>query len=36
LCLIDPKLAQLAHDPTHRDSLVDVAGYAACLGEIAP
>ena len=35
LCLIDLKLARLAHDPAHLDSMVDVAGYAACLREVA-
>ena len=34
LCLIDLKLARLANDPQHRDSLIDVAGYAACLAEV--
>jgi hypothetical protein len=34
LCMIDLKLARLAHDPTHRDSLVDVIGYAALLPEV--
>ena len=34
LCLIDLKLARLAHDPTHGDSVIDVAGYAACLEEV--
>jgi len=34
LCLIDLKLARLAHDPAHLDSLVDVAGYAAVLKEV--
>lgn len=34
LCLIDLKLARLAHDPQHRDSLLDVAGYAAVLDEV--
>jgi hypothetical protein len=34
LCLIDLKLARLAHDPAHLDSLRDVAGYAAVLREI--
>jgi hypothetical protein len=34
LCLIDLKLARLAHDPGHRDSIVDVAGYAAVLREV--
>ena len=34
LCMIDLKLARLAHDPTHRDSIVDVIGYAALLPEV--
>jgi len=34
LCLIDLKLARLVHDPAHLDSIVDVAGYAACLHEV--
>ena len=34
LCLIDLKLARLSHEPTHLDSIVDVAGYAACLREV--
>ena len=34
LCLIDLKLARLAHDPTHLDSIVDIAGYAAVLREV--
>lgn len=34
LCLIDLKLARLAHDPTHLDSVLDVAGYAAVLREV--
>jgi hypothetical protein len=34
LCLIDLKLARLIHDPSHLDSIVDVAGYAACLREM--
>ena len=34
LCLIDLKLARLSHDPAHLDSIVDVAGYAACLREV--
>jgi hypothetical protein len=33
LCLLDLKLARLAHDPAHFDSLVDAAGYAACMAE---
>lgn len=34
LCMIDLKLARLAHDPCHTDSLVDVIGYAALLREV--
>ncbi len=34
LCLLDVKLARLAQDPAHLDSIVDVAGYAACLREV--
>ena len=34
LCLLDLKLARLAHDPTHEDSAVDVCGYAALLREM--
>ena len=34
LCLIDLKLARLVRDPTHLDSIVDVAGYAALLREV--
>jgi hypothetical protein len=34
LCLIDLKLARLARDPRHLDSVVDVAGYAAVLREV--
>ena len=34
LCLIDLKLARLAHDPGHLDSMVDIAGYAAVLREV--
>lgn len=35
LCLIDLKLARLVRDPKHLDSMVDVAGYAAMLREVA-
>jgi hypothetical protein len=35
LCLIDLKLARLGHDPSHADSILDVAGYAAVLKEVA-
>ena len=34
LCLIDLKLARLAHNPTHHDSIADVIGYAALMPEI--
>ena len=34
LCLIDLKLARLAHNPTHNDSIADVIGYAALLPEV--
>ena len=34
VCLMDLKMARLAHDPRHLDSLVDVLGYGACLREI--
>ncbi len=34
LCLLDLKLARLAHDPSHEDSVVDVCGYAALLRQI--
>ena len=36
LCLIDLKLARLAANPGHLDSMVDVAGYAAVLREVSP
>jgi hypothetical protein len=36
LCLIDLKLARLAHQPSHLDSMVDIAGYAAVLREVSP
>ena len=34
LCLIDLKLARLTTDPAHADSIMDIAGYAACLKEV--
>jgi len=34
LCMIDLKLARLAHDPAYRDGIVDVIGYAALLPEV--
>jgi hypothetical protein len=35
LCLLDLKLARLAAAPRQLDSLVDLAGYAACVREIS-
>jgi Domain of unknown function (DUF6378) len=35
LCQLDLKLVRLAHDPRHRDSLVDLVGYALLLHELA-
>ena len=35
LCLIDLKTCRLAHNITHADSWIDVAGYAACGAEVA-
>jgi hypothetical protein len=34
LCMIDLKMVRLAHDPSHRDSLIDVIGYAALMPEV--
>jgi hypothetical protein len=34
LCMIDLKLARLAHDPKHHDSILDVLGYTALLPEV--
>jgi hypothetical protein len=34
LCLMDLKLARLQHDPAHRDSMVDLIGYATMLHEV--
>lgn len=36
VCLIDVKVARLAHDPRHLDSVTDVAGYAGVLAELSP
>ena len=36
LCLLDLKLARLAHDPTPEDSAIDGCGYAALLREVTP
>ena len=35
LCMIDVKLARLGHDPAHRDSAIDVAGYSSLLADVA-
>ena len=34
ICLIDVKIARLAHDPRHLDSITDIAGYAGVLAEL--
>jgi hypothetical protein len=34
VCLVDLKVARLSHDPRHLDSIIDIAGYAACLAEV--
>ena len=34
LCMMDLKLARLQRDPTHRDSMIDLIGYAAVLHEV--
>lgn len=34
LCMMDLKLARLAHNPCHHDSVVDLVGYAAVLAEV--
>lgn len=31
LCMIDIKLKRLCHDPGHADSVLNIAGYAACV-----
>lgn len=36
LCLLELKLARLAFQPAHIDSIIDVAGYAAVLAELIP
>lgn len=35
LLLIDLKVLRAARDSDHADSVVDIAGYAACLAEIS-
>ena len=34
LMMVLLKIARLANDPAHRDSWVDIAGYAACGGSL--
>jgi hypothetical protein len=34
LCLLDLKVARLAHDPGHRDSLIDLIGHGVILHEL--
>ena len=34
LCLLDLKATRLAHDPAHRDSLIDLIGYSVVLHEL--
>jgi hypothetical protein len=34
VCLVDLKVARLAHNPQHLDSITDIAGYAGCLAEV--
>ena len=34
LCMMDLKLSRLQRDPKHRDSMVDLIGYAAVLHEV--
>ena len=36
LCMIELKLARLCHSPQHLDSLIDIAGYAACAASLHP
>lgn len=35
LCMIALKTARLIDNPTHQDSWIDIAGYAACGAEVA-
>lgn len=34
IMMADVKIARLENDPKHADSWIDVAGYAACGGEV--
>lgn len=33
-CMIGVKLSRLYETPDHIDSIIDIAGYADCLGEV--
>ena len=33
MCMVQVKIARLMETPDHRDSAVDIAGYAACIYE---
>ena len=35
MCMIELKLERLSDNPTHADSILDIAGYAAILHDIA-
>jgi hypothetical protein len=34
LCMIQVKVARMCNSPDHRDSMMDVAGYAGCWDKI--
>lgn len=36
MCLIELKLARLKENPTHLDSIIDIAGYAAVMAGVLP
>ena len=36
MCLLELKLCRLKENPTHLDSIVDIAGYAAVMAELLP
>lgn len=36
ICLMELKLARLKENPTHLDSIIDIAGYAAVMVEVLP
>jgi hypothetical protein len=35
LCMMGLKIARLVNQPEHRDSQVDIAGYADCMSKVA-